>query len=49
MNAPAPGFVPTLIGNGIGGVRFYTKQKSIMQRWSESIANGPEFTMQVAR
>jgi malonate-semialdehyde dehydrogenase (acetylating)/methylmalonate-semialdehyde dehydrogenase len=29
-------------------VRFYTKQKSIMQRWPESIAKGPEFAMPVA-
>lgn len=30
---------------GEEGVRFYTKQKSIMQRWPESIANGAEFVM----
>lgn len=34
---------------GEEGVRFYTKQKSIMQRWSETIAKGAEFTMPVAR
>jgi malonate-semialdehyde dehydrogenase (acetylating) / methylmalonate-semialdehyde dehydrogenase len=34
---------------GEEGVRFYTKQKSMMQRWSESIAKGPEFAMPVAR
>ena len=34
---------------GEEGVRFYTKQKSVMQRWPESIAKGPEFTMPVAR
>jgi malonate-semialdehyde dehydrogenase (acetylating)/methylmalonate-semialdehyde dehydrogenase len=34
---------------GEEGVRFYTKQKSVMQRWRESIAKGPEFTMPVAR
>ncbi len=28
---------------GEEGVRFYTKQKSIMQRWPESIAKGAEF------
>ena len=28
---------------GQEGVRFYTKQKSIMQRWPETIANGSEF------
>jgi malonate-semialdehyde dehydrogenase (acetylating) / methylmalonate-semialdehyde dehydrogenase len=33
---------------GEEGVRFYTKQKSIMQRWPESIAKGPEFAMPVA-
>lgn len=30
---------------GEEGVRFYTKQKSIMQRWPESIAKGNEFIM----
>lgn len=30
---------------GEEGVRFYTKQKSIMQRWPESIAKGAEFSM----
>jgi malonate-semialdehyde dehydrogenase (acetylating) / methylmalonate-semialdehyde dehydrogenase len=34
---------------GEEGVRFYTKQKSVMQRWSDSIARGAEFTMPVAR
>ncbi len=34
---------------GEEGVRFYTKQKSVMQRWPESIAHGAEFTMPVAR
>ncbi len=34
---------------GEEGVRFYTKQKSIMQRWSQSIAKGPEFGMPVAK
>ncbi len=33
---------------GEEGVRFYTKQKSIMQRWPESISKGAEFTMPVA-
>jgi malonate-semialdehyde dehydrogenase (acetylating)/methylmalonate-semialdehyde dehydrogenase len=28
---------------GEEGVRFYTKQKSVMQRWPESIAKGPQF------
>ncbi|PMR77914.1 CoA-acylating methylmalonate-semialdehyde dehydrogenase [Billgrantia endophytica] len=30
---------------GEEGVRFYTKQKSIMQRWSDSINAGAEFSM----
>jgi len=30
-------------------VRFYTKQKSIMQRWPESIGKGAEFTMPVSK
>jgi len=34
---------------GEEGVRFYTKQKSVMQRWSESIEKGAEFTMPVAK
>jgi malonate-semialdehyde dehydrogenase (acetylating) / methylmalonate-semialdehyde dehydrogenase len=34
---------------GEEGVRFYTKQKSIMQRWPESIEKGAEFNMPVAR
>lgn len=34
---------------GEEGVRFYTKQKSVMQRWPESIAKGAEFAMPVAR
>jgi malonate-semialdehyde dehydrogenase (acetylating)/methylmalonate-semialdehyde dehydrogenase len=34
---------------GEEGVRFYTKQKSVMQRWPESIEKGAEFTMPVAR
>src|SRR5690625_696706 len=33
---------------GEEGVRFYTKQKSIMQRWSESITKGGEFVMPTA-
>lgn len=35
--------------HGEEGVRFYTKQKSIMQRWPENISKGAEFTMPVAR
>ncbi len=34
---------------GEEGVRFYTKQKSIMQRWSESIEGGAEFVMPTAK
>lgn len=30
---------------GEEGVRFYTRQKSIMQRWSDSIRGGAEFAM----
>ena len=33
---------------GEEGVRFYTKQKSIMQRWSDSIDAGAEFAMPTA-
>jgi len=34
---------------GEEGVRFYTRQKSIMQRWPDSIAKGAEFQMPVSR
>ncbi|WP_406625226.1 CoA-acylating methylmalonate-semialdehyde dehydrogenase [Acidovorax sp. SDU_ACID1] len=34
---------------GEEGVRFYTKQKSIMQRWPQSIAKGAEFAMPTAK
>jgi malonate-semialdehyde dehydrogenase (acetylating)/methylmalonate-semialdehyde dehydrogenase len=33
---------------GEEGVRFYTRQKSIMQRWPEDMADGAEFAMPVA-
>jgi malonate-semialdehyde dehydrogenase (acetylating)/methylmalonate-semialdehyde dehydrogenase len=33
---------------GEEGVRFYTRYKSVMQRWPASIAKGAEFTMPVA-
>lgn len=33
---------------GEEGVRFYTKQKSIMQRWPENIAKGNDFIMPTA-
>jgi malonate-semialdehyde dehydrogenase (acetylating) / methylmalonate-semialdehyde dehydrogenase len=34
---------------GEEGVRFYTRQKSVMQRWPESIGKGAEFVMPVSR
>jgi malonate-semialdehyde dehydrogenase (acetylating)/methylmalonate-semialdehyde dehydrogenase len=34
---------------GEEGVRFYTKQKSIMQRWPDSIGKGAEFVMPTAK
>jgi malonate-semialdehyde dehydrogenase (acetylating) / methylmalonate-semialdehyde dehydrogenase len=34
---------------GEEGVRFYTRQKSIMQRWPESIAKGAEFMMPTSK
>jgi malonate-semialdehyde dehydrogenase (acetylating)/methylmalonate-semialdehyde dehydrogenase len=34
---------------GEEGVRFYTRYKSIMQRWPASIGKGAEFTMPVAK
>ena len=34
---------------GQEGIRFYTKQKSIMQRWPQTIAAGAEFSMPVAK
>ncbi|XHS79202.1 CoA-acylating methylmalonate-semialdehyde dehydrogenase [Burkholderiaceae bacterium UC74_6] len=34
---------------GEEGVRFYTKQKSIMQRWASSIGRGAEFAMPTAK
>ena len=34
---------------GEEGVRFYTKQKSIMQRWPASIGKGAEFVMPTAK
>ena len=34
---------------GEEGVRFYTRQKSIMQRWPESIGEGAEFVMPTAK
>src|SRR5574343_1744270 len=34
---------------GEEGVRFYTKQKSVMQRWASSIGKGAEFVMPTAQ
>jgi malonate-semialdehyde dehydrogenase (acetylating)/methylmalonate-semialdehyde dehydrogenase len=34
---------------GEEGVRFYTRYKSIMQRWPQTISKGAEFTMPVAK
>jgi malonate-semialdehyde dehydrogenase (acetylating)/methylmalonate-semialdehyde dehydrogenase len=34
---------------GEEGIRFYTRYKSIMQRWAQSIDKGAEFTMPVAK
>ena len=34
---------------GEEGVRFYTKQKSVMQRWPDGIGKGAEFAMPVAK
>lgn len=34
---------------GEEGVRFYTKQKSIMQRWPETIGKGAEFVMPTSK
>ena len=34
---------------GEEGVRFYTKQKSVMQRWPESTPKGAEFVMPTAK
>jgi len=34
---------------GEEGIRFYTRYKSIMQRWPDSIGKGAEFTMPVAK
>lgn len=34
---------------GEEGIRFYTRYKSIMQRWPQTLAQGAEFTMPVAK
>ncbi len=47
------GFKRSLFGDmsiyGVEGVRFYTKQKSIMQRWPATIAKGPEFVFPTSK
>jgi malonate-semialdehyde dehydrogenase (acetylating) / methylmalonate-semialdehyde dehydrogenase len=34
---------------GMEGVRFYSRYKAIMQRWSDSIGKGPEFIMPTSK
>ncbi|MFT3856395.1 MAG: CoA-acylating methylmalonate-semialdehyde dehydrogenase [Aquabacterium sp.] len=34
---------------GEEGVRFYTRQKSVMQRWASSVPKGPEFVMPTSK
>ncbi|MGY2288677.1 CoA-acylating methylmalonate-semialdehyde dehydrogenase [Pseudomonas sp. SDO528_S397] len=34
---------------GDEGIRFYSRYKSVMQRWPDSIAKGPEFSMPTAQ
>ncbi|HEF4758279.1 TPA: CoA-acylating methylmalonate-semialdehyde dehydrogenase [Pseudomonas putida] len=34
---------------GEEGIRFYSRYKSVMQRWPDSIARGPEFSMPTAK
>ncbi|CAM8669035.1 PutA NAD-dependent aldehyde dehydrogenases [Comamonadaceae bacterium] len=34
---------------GMDGVKFYTKQKSVMQRWQSSMSAGAEFAMPVSK
>jgi malonate-semialdehyde dehydrogenase (acetylating) / methylmalonate-semialdehyde dehydrogenase len=34
---------------GEEGVRFYTRQKSVMQRWPESVASGADFSMPTSK
>jgi malonate-semialdehyde dehydrogenase (acetylating) / methylmalonate-semialdehyde dehydrogenase len=47
------GWKNSLLGDthayGEEGVRFYTRQKSVMQRWPQSIGRGAEFAMPTAR
>jgi malonate-semialdehyde dehydrogenase (acetylating)/methylmalonate-semialdehyde dehydrogenase len=58
INVPIPvpmawhgfgGWKRSLFGYGEEGVRFYTKQKSVMQRWPDSIGKGAEFVMPTAK
>jgi len=41
-------FYGDLHAYGPEGVRFYTRQKSVMQRWPAAAASGAEFTMPIA-
>jgi len=34
---------------GEEGVRFYTRQKSVMQRWPQTSAGGADFSMPTSR
>lgn len=34
---------------GEEGIRFHTRYKSVMQRWPDRIAKGPEFSMPTAK
>jgi malonate-semialdehyde dehydrogenase (acetylating)/methylmalonate-semialdehyde dehydrogenase len=47
------GFKRSLFGDmhayGEEGVRFYTRQKSVMQRWATGASKGPEFVMPTAK
>ena len=47
------GFKRSLFGDmhayGEEGVRFYTRQKSVMQRWANGASKGPEFVMPTAK
>ena len=45
----APNIFGDMHAYGKEGVRFYTKQKSVMQRWPESIAKGAEFVMPTSK
>jgi len=58
INVPLPvpmagGWKKSLFGDmhayGEEGVRFYTRQKSVMQRWPESTGMGAEFAMPTSK